>query len=170
MPKLNNLLVSKSCSRFCAIDLQMSFLALVIASKKIQNSRKVVTVWCSQWNSGFSLLKGLLKVPFLPLSSASLTQTLWEMELKNADKTLNELDMDWLRRLFATSFDGVGQHVLPFLGHTSVTRLEDFWKFLAMNILTKEAQTFNNFWLFRKRSTFKVKTTVATFWAMSWKN
>ena len=28
---------SKSCLRFCAIVLQISFLALVIASKKIQN-------------------------------------------------------------------------------------------------------------------------------------
>ena len=34
LPKLNNLLVSESCSRFCALDSQMSFLALAIASKK----------------------------------------------------------------------------------------------------------------------------------------
>ena len=42
----------------CAIDLQMCFLALAIASKKIQNRQwnlhKVVAIWCSQWNSGFS--------------------------------------------------------------------------------------------------------------------
>ena len=56
LPKLNNLLVCETCSRFCAIDSQMSFLALVITSKKIQNhSHKVVTIWRSQWNSGFSI-------------------------------------------------------------------------------------------------------------------
>ena len=32
--KLNNLFVNDSHLRFCALDLQMSFLALVIASKK----------------------------------------------------------------------------------------------------------------------------------------
>ena len=34
LPKLNNLFVSETCSRFCAIDKQISFLAFVIASKK----------------------------------------------------------------------------------------------------------------------------------------
>ena len=38
LPKLNNLLVSESCSRFCAKDLQMSFLALAITSKKISKT------------------------------------------------------------------------------------------------------------------------------------
>ena len=40
------------------IDWQSSFLALAIASKKIQNHQwnllKVVAIWRSQWNSGFS--------------------------------------------------------------------------------------------------------------------
>ena len=34
LPKLKNLFVSEICLRFCAIDLRISFLALVIASKK----------------------------------------------------------------------------------------------------------------------------------------
>ena len=34
LPKLNNLLASESCLRFCDIDLQIGFLALAIASKK----------------------------------------------------------------------------------------------------------------------------------------
>ena len=33
-PKLKNLFVSDTCFRFCAIDLQISILALAIASKK----------------------------------------------------------------------------------------------------------------------------------------
>ena len=45
LPKLNNPLVSKSCSRFCAIDLQMSFLALAIASKKY----KTISETCAMW-------------------------------------------------------------------------------------------------------------------------
>ena len=40
----------------------MRFLALAIASKKIQNFQwnlcKVVAIWRSQWNSGFSKSKG----------------------------------------------------------------------------------------------------------------
>ena len=35
LPKLKNLFDSENCSRFCAIDLQISFLSLAIASKKI---------------------------------------------------------------------------------------------------------------------------------------
>ena len=35
LPKLKNLFDSGTCLRFCALDLQISFLALVIASKKI---------------------------------------------------------------------------------------------------------------------------------------
>ena len=46
MPKLNNLLVSESCLRFCAIDLQMSFLALSIVSKK----SKTVSETCTKWS------------------------------------------------------------------------------------------------------------------------
>ena len=33
LPKLKNLFVSETCLRFCAIDLQISFLTLAIASK-----------------------------------------------------------------------------------------------------------------------------------------
>ena len=36
LPKLNNLFVSKTCSRFCAIDLQISFFAFAIVSKKVK--------------------------------------------------------------------------------------------------------------------------------------
>ena len=35
LPMLSNLIVSKSCSRFCAIYWQMSFLALALVTKKI---------------------------------------------------------------------------------------------------------------------------------------
>ena len=45
MPKLNNLFVSKSCSRFCAIDSQISFLAFAIASKKSKIVSKTHTNW-----------------------------------------------------------------------------------------------------------------------------
>ena len=58
MPKLKNLFVSETCLRLCAIDLRISFLALAIASKKTQNCQwnllKVVAIWRSQWNFGFS--------------------------------------------------------------------------------------------------------------------
>ena len=60
VPKLKNLFVSETCLRFCALDLRISFLALAIASKNIQNcqwnSLKVVAIWRSQWNLGFSLV------------------------------------------------------------------------------------------------------------------
>ena len=46
MPKVNNLLVSESLSRFCAIDLRMSFLALAIASKK----SKTISETCAKWS------------------------------------------------------------------------------------------------------------------------
>ena len=46
LPKLNNLLVSESCLRFCAKDLQMSFLALTIASKK----SKTISETCAKWS------------------------------------------------------------------------------------------------------------------------
>ena len=57
--KAKKLFVSETCFRFCAIDLRISFLAMAIASKKFiqnrqQNSRKVVAIWCSQWNLSFS--------------------------------------------------------------------------------------------------------------------
>ena len=66
LPKLKNLIVSETHLRFCAIDLQISFLALAFASKKIKNhqwnSRNVVTIWGSQWNLGFSKFsKGMTK-------------------------------------------------------------------------------------------------------------
>ena len=55
LSKLKNLFVSETCLRFCAIDSQISFLALAIVSKKIQNhqwnSRKVVAIWRSQWKA-----------------------------------------------------------------------------------------------------------------------
>ena len=43
--KLKNLFVSETCLRFCAIDLLISFLALAIASKKIQNHRETCAKW-----------------------------------------------------------------------------------------------------------------------------
>jgi len=61
MSKAKKLFVIETAFRFCAIDLQISFLALAIASKKIiqnhqWNLRKVVAIWRSQWNLGFSIL------------------------------------------------------------------------------------------------------------------
>ena len=56
--KAKKLFVRETGLRICAIDSQISFLALGIASKKIQNCqwnlRKVVAIWRSQWNLGFS--------------------------------------------------------------------------------------------------------------------
>ena len=56
--KAKKLFVSETCLRFCAIDSQISFLALAIVSKKIQNhqwnSRKVVAIWGCHWDLGFS--------------------------------------------------------------------------------------------------------------------
>ena len=46
MPKLKNLFVIETCLRFCAIDLQISFLTLAIASKKIS---KNVSESCAKW-------------------------------------------------------------------------------------------------------------------------
>ena len=47
----------------------------------------------------------------------------------------------------------------------SVTRLGDFRKFLVSKFITKVAQIFRDFWAILKRVIFKVKTSVATFWA-----
>ena len=44
-PKLKNLSVSETCLRFCAIDLQISFLALAIASKKIKTVSETSAKW-----------------------------------------------------------------------------------------------------------------------------
>ena len=44
---LKNLFVSETCLRFCAIDLQISFLALAIASKKLS---KTVSETCAKWS------------------------------------------------------------------------------------------------------------------------
>ena len=44
LPKLKNLFVSETGLRFCAIDLQISFLALAIASKK----SKTVSETCAK--------------------------------------------------------------------------------------------------------------------------
>ena len=46
LPKLKNLFVSETYLIFCALDLQISFLALVIASKKIS---KTVSETCAKW-------------------------------------------------------------------------------------------------------------------------
>ena len=40
LPKLKKVFVSETCLRYCAIDLQISFLALAIASKKIIQNRQ----------------------------------------------------------------------------------------------------------------------------------
>ena len=62
LPKLKNLFVSETHLRFCAIDSWISFLALAIVSKKIQNrqwnSLKVVAICRSKWNWGFSVNVG----------------------------------------------------------------------------------------------------------------
>ena len=58
LPKLKNLIVSETHLRFCAIDLQISFLALAFASKKIKNhqwnSHKVVAIWGSSETRGLA--------------------------------------------------------------------------------------------------------------------
>ena len=46
LPKLYNLFDGKTCLRFCAIDLQTSFLAFAIASKK----SNIVSETCSIWS------------------------------------------------------------------------------------------------------------------------
>ena len=95
LPKLKTL-VSELHLRFCAIDLQISFLALEITSKKIQNSQlnllKVVPIWRSQWNLGFSFLSivarmtGRVDVPFwivalwVPISVSGHTGTYVQRE------------------------------------------------------------------------------------------
>ena len=45
LPKLKNLFVSETCLRFCAIDLQISFLALAIALKKSITISETCTKW-----------------------------------------------------------------------------------------------------------------------------
>ena len=47
LPKLKNLFDSGTCLRFCALDLQISFLALVIASKK---NSKTVSETHAKWS------------------------------------------------------------------------------------------------------------------------
>ena len=46
LPTPKNLVVSETCLRFCAIYLQIRFLALVIASKK----SKTVSETCTKWS------------------------------------------------------------------------------------------------------------------------
>ena len=46
-PKLKNLFVSETCFRFCALDLQISILALAIASKK---RSKTISETCAKWS------------------------------------------------------------------------------------------------------------------------
>ena len=46
-PKLKNLFVSETCFRFCAIDLQISILALAIASNK---RSKTISETCTKWS------------------------------------------------------------------------------------------------------------------------
>ena len=45
LPKLKNLFVSETCLRFCAIDSQISFLALAIASKKSKTVSETHAKW-----------------------------------------------------------------------------------------------------------------------------
>ena len=47
LPKLKNLFVSETRLRFCAIDLQIRFLALVIVSEK---NSKTVSETCPKWS------------------------------------------------------------------------------------------------------------------------
>ena len=48
--KAEKLFVSETCLRFCPIDLQISFLALAIGSKKIQNhKRNLLKVVAETW-------------------------------------------------------------------------------------------------------------------------
>ena len=47
----------------------------------------------------------------------------------------------------------------------SVTRLGNFWKFLATDFLRKVSQLFNNFRGYFENIILKVKTAVSTFWA-----
>ena len=46
LPKLKKVFVSETCLRYCAIDLQISFLALAIASKKLS---KTISETCAKW-------------------------------------------------------------------------------------------------------------------------
>ena len=46
-----------------------------------------------------------------------------------------------------------------------VTRLGNFWKFLATDFLRKVSQLFNNFRGYFENIILKVKTAVSTFWA-----
>ena len=59
--KAKKLFVSETHFRFCAIDLQISLLALVIVSKKIiqnrqWNLRKVVPIWRSSETQGLPFI------------------------------------------------------------------------------------------------------------------
>ena len=70
--KAKKLFVSETGIIFCAIYSQISFLALAIASKKIiqnrqWNLRKVVAIWRSQWNSGFSKEIEIFNPHFRPI-------------------------------------------------------------------------------------------------------
>ena len=51
----------------------------------------------------------------------------------------------------------------PTLTETSVTRLDDFWKFLFTIFRTKEAQIIRDVSAFYKNITFKLKIAMATF-------
>ena len=51
----------------------------------------------------------------------------------------------------------------------SVTRLGDFWKFLATNFLTKVTQIFGNFLGYCEKHYFVSKNSCGSFWGIIWK-
>ena len=58
----------------------------------------------------------------------------------------------------------------PLAAARSVTRLGDFWKFLATKILAKEAQMIGNFLGYLEKPYSYVKTALATFCTSFGKN
>ena len=52
---------------------------------------------------------------------------------------------------------------------SSVTRLGDFWKFLATNFVTKVTQRYEDFLGYLENICFQVKTAMATFLGDSYK-
>ena len=74
LPKLKNLFVSETCLRFCAIDLQISFLALAIASKK--NPKLSVKLAQSGCNLAQSVKLGV------QLQNAQLSET-WVIQFEH---------------------------------------------------------------------------------------
>ena len=75
------------------------------------------------------------------------------------------LDDARLRRLFAFT-----ERETSLVWFHSVTRLGDFWKFLATNILTKVAQIFGNFLGCCEKHYFVSKNCCGSFLGRVWKN